>query len=409
MWSHGRFFGRSVRFLHGWTNNASGFPRTGPPGPPPASRRASRKSPPPAMNPECGGGPIGDRGRRRPRLAASGGTGRENTVEGPHERRDRSRRGGPAPGRALAADPRGAVRAGDRSRRPGRRTVGRAVAVHRAGGARSAGAPHRGARLGPVRRPAGVVRCRFDFDAQAAMRPAEQLGASPAETLERVRRSVPSRTKPPLPVVAMLGEAVVHGQDVRRPPGIRREHPIGTLTRVAEYYSGSDQVVPAKGRLGGLRLTADDGPFETGTGRPVTGPAPAPVMAMTGRAAHCGALSGTASSRCARGARRDGPGPSAPEPRSGGAGTIAAGGGPEPSPAGAGGVLEQVGQLPGVALQIVLGVGDPVAEHRVDGGLEGDGHDPAVEVAEHALLLPPAEDVLQALVELLVAGDAVAP
>src|SRR5690606_41605903 len=60
------------------------------------------------------------------------------------------------------------------------------------------------------------------------------------------------------------------------------------------------------------------------------------------------------------------------------------------------------------ALQIVLGVGYPGAEHRVDGGLEGYGHDPAVEVAEHTLLLPPAEDVLQALVELLDAGDAVA-
>ncbi|WP_017591642.1 maleylpyruvate isomerase family mycothiol-dependent enzyme [Nocardiopsis potens] len=149
-----------------------------------------------------------------------------------------------------------------------------------------------GASLGPLRWLAGVVRCRFDFDAQVAMRLAEQLGASPAETLERFRRTVPSRTKPPLPAVAMLGEAVVHGEDVRRPLGIRRDLPVAAVTRVAEYYCGTDMVVPAESRLGGLRLAADDGPFRTGSGRLVSGPTLSLVMAMTGRASHCDDLEG---------------------------------------------------------------------------------------------------------------------
>ncbi|UQS27097.1 maleylpyruvate isomerase family mycothiol-dependent enzyme [Amycolatopsis thermalba] len=149
-----------------------------------------------------------------------------------------------------------------------------------------------GASLTPVRWLAGVIRCRFDFDRQVAMRLAEQLGAAPADTLARFRRVVASTTKPPLPVVAMLGEAVVHGEDIRRPLGVRRDYPIATLTRLAEYYAGSDLVVAAKGRVGGLRLAATDGPFATGSGPLVSGRTLALIMAMTGRTAYCDELDG---------------------------------------------------------------------------------------------------------------------
>ncbi|MFE6594339.1 maleylpyruvate isomerase family mycothiol-dependent enzyme [Streptomyces sp. NPDC057781] len=149
-----------------------------------------------------------------------------------------------------------------------------------------------GASLNTVRWMAGVIRCRFDFDKQVAMRLAEQLGSTPAETLERFRRVVPSTTKPPLPAIAMLGETVVHGEDIRRPLGIRRDHPVEVVTRVAEYYRGSDLVVLAKGRVDGLRLVADDGPFATGSGPLVSGPTLSLVMAMTGRAVYCDELDG---------------------------------------------------------------------------------------------------------------------
>lgn len=149
-----------------------------------------------------------------------------------------------------------------------------------------------GASLSTVRWLAGVIRCRFDFDKQVAMRLAEQLGPGPADTLARFRSTVPSMTKPPLPVLAMLGETVVHGEDVRRPLGIRREYPVETVTAVAEYYRGTDLVVVAKGRIGGLRLAADDGPFAAGDGPLVSGRTIDLVMAMTGRAACCDELGG---------------------------------------------------------------------------------------------------------------------
>ncbi|WP_328349823.1 maleylpyruvate isomerase family mycothiol-dependent enzyme [Streptomyces sp. NBC_00445] len=148
------------------------------------------------------------------------------------------------------------------------------------------------ASLNSVRWLAGVLRCRFDFDRQVAMRLAEQLGATPAETLARFQRVVPSTTKPPLPVIAMLGETIVHAEDIRRPLGIGRAYPIDVVTRVAEYYRGSDLVVVAKGRIGGLKLVAKDGPFTTGSGPLVSGTTLALVMAMTGRATYCDDLEG---------------------------------------------------------------------------------------------------------------------
>ena len=149
-----------------------------------------------------------------------------------------------------------------------------------------------GASLTPLRWMAGVLRCRFDFDKQVAMRLAEHLGTTPADTLARFRRVVASTTKPPLPVIAMLGEAIVHAEDIRRPLGIHRDYPIATLTRLAEYYQGSDLVVLAKGRIGGLRLVATDGPFTTGTGPLVSGTTLALIMAMTGRTAYRAELDG---------------------------------------------------------------------------------------------------------------------
>jgi uncharacterized protein (TIGR03083 family) len=149
-----------------------------------------------------------------------------------------------------------------------------------------------GASLNSVRWMAGVIRCRFDFDRQVAVRLAEQLGATPAATLERFRRVITSTTKPPLPAVAMLGELIVHGEDIRRPLGIRRDYPIETITRVAEYYQGSDLVIPAKKRTGGLRLVAGDGPFTAGSGPRVSGTTLALTMAMAGRMAYYDELEG---------------------------------------------------------------------------------------------------------------------
>jgi uncharacterized protein (TIGR03083 family) len=152
-----------------------------------------------------------------------------------------------------------------------------------------------GASLNPVRWLAGVIRCRFDFDKQVSMRLAEQLGATPAETIDRFRSVLTSTTKPPVPTLAMLGETIVHAQDIRLPLGIPHDYPIETLTRLAEYYQGSDLPVLTKTRIRGLRLVATDGPFTTGSGPLVSGTTLALTMAMAGRRAYCDELQGDGS------------------------------------------------------------------------------------------------------------------
>jgi uncharacterized protein (TIGR03083 family) len=93
-------------------------------------------------------------------------------------------------------------------------------------------------------------------------------------------------------VPALLGEVVVHGEDIRRPLGITHDHPVDVLTQVIRYYAGSDQVVVARSRVRGLHLRATDGPFAAGAGPLVSGPTLALVMAMTGRGAFCDELTG---------------------------------------------------------------------------------------------------------------------
>jgi uncharacterized protein (TIGR03083 family) len=149
-----------------------------------------------------------------------------------------------------------------------------------------------GASLNTVRWMAGVLRCRFDFDRQVAMRLAEHMGATPAETLAGFRHVISSTTKPPLPIVAMVGETIVHGEDIRKPLGVERDYPVTTLTTVADYCQGSDVPVLTKKRARGLRLTATDGPFSAGAGPGVSGTTLALVMAMAGRALYCDELDG---------------------------------------------------------------------------------------------------------------------
>ncbi|WP_433292997.1 maleylpyruvate isomerase family mycothiol-dependent enzyme [Pseudonocardia sp. CA-142604] len=149
-----------------------------------------------------------------------------------------------------------------------------------------------GASLNPLRWFAGVVRCRFDFDKQVKMRLAEQLGATPAETLARFRGVVHSTTAPPLPKVAMLGEIVVHGEDIRRPLGIDHDYPIELVTQLATFYTSSDLMLVGKTRVAGLRLVATDGPFATGVGPLVSGTTLAITMATTGRVGYCDDLTG---------------------------------------------------------------------------------------------------------------------
>ncbi|WNZ07345.1 hypothetical protein P8T65_06920 [Streptomyces sp. 11x1] len=84
----------------------------------------------------------------------------------------------------------------------------------------------------------------------------------------------------------------MHGEDIRRPLGIERDYPIGTLTTLADHHQRTDLPLFTKSRIRGLRLTATDSPFATGQGPRVSSTTLALIMAMAGCAFYFDALDG---------------------------------------------------------------------------------------------------------------------
>jgi uncharacterized protein (TIGR03083 family) len=148
------------------------------------------------------------------------------------------------------------------------------------------------ARMTPPAFFAAMARAGFRFNTMSANLIAAETTATPAEALAEFRKLLTATTHPPGPAEAMLGEAVIHGEDIRRPLGIKREYPAEAVTRVADFNKGSNLLIGSKRRIAGLTLTAADLDWQTGTGPEVTGPALSLVLAMTGRAAAVGDLSG---------------------------------------------------------------------------------------------------------------------
>jgi uncharacterized protein (TIGR03083 family) len=148
------------------------------------------------------------------------------------------------------------------------------------------------ASVGPVRWVASVLGARFDFDLHNDRRLAEHRGTAPAETLARFRAIETSTTSTFGPIEAWVGEVVIHGQDIRHPLGIAHDVDGAAATAVARFLAKGDFTVPSKTNIAGLRLEATDGPFASGAGPLVTGTTLALVMAMAGRGAYCGQLTG---------------------------------------------------------------------------------------------------------------------
>ena len=105
----------------------------------------------------------------------------------------------------------------------------------------------------------------------------------PDELVRRLRARTSTTNRPPAPVMAMLGEIVVHGQDIRRPLGLKHRPPEAVLTAVADSWKNSNLLIGAKRRITGLRLRATDTGWAHGDGPEVSGPLLSLILAMTGR------------------------------------------------------------------------------------------------------------------------------
>ena len=124
-------------------------------------------------------------------------------------------------------------------------------------------------------------------------RGARRLAAiGPDELVSRLRARTTTTNHPPAPVMAMLGEIVVHGEAIRRPLGLKHQPPEAALVAVADSWKNSNLLIGAKRRITGLRLQATDAQWAHGDGPEVSGPLISLILAMTGRRAVHADLSG---------------------------------------------------------------------------------------------------------------------
>jgi uncharacterized protein (TIGR03083 family) len=140
------------------------------------------------------------------------------------------------------------------------------------------------ARTTRIRFLLGLIRARFDFDLQNARGMERARGATPAETLERLRQVATLTSTPPAPLDSRLVEEVVHGEDIRRPLGLTRGYPEEVLVRALRLQTSTRvSFGGAKERVAGKRLVATDADVRIGDGPEVTGPALSLLLVSAGR------------------------------------------------------------------------------------------------------------------------------
>lgn len=123
----------------------------------------------------------------------------------------------------------------------------------------------------------------FRFNSYTNNQVAREAAGGPAATLAEFR-SVRDRTSaPPGPKDTWLGEAFVHGEDIRRPLGIVHSYPTEEVLRVIRLYANSNTIIGGKRRVAGLTLRATDTDFSIGSGPLVEGPPISLLLAATGR------------------------------------------------------------------------------------------------------------------------------
>jgi uncharacterized protein (TIGR03083 family) len=130
----------------------------------------------------------------------------------------------------------------------------------------------------------GIAKTGFSFDRFVEKDLRQYAAGTPAEVKERFDGIVNSTRTPPGPKYVALGEVMVHGEDIRRPLGVKGDHPAEHLVTLAELYKKTGAPLRAKKRVDGLKLTATDVNWSTGDGPEVSGPAMSLILAMVGRA-----------------------------------------------------------------------------------------------------------------------------
>ncbi|MCU1657538.1 MAG: hypothetical protein JWO57_2194 [Pseudonocardiales bacterium] len=148
------------------------------------------------------------------------------------------------------------------------------------------------AKMTPPKFAGRFAAAGFNFDRFAAKQVALEGAGGPAATLAAFRAAQARETAPPGPKETWLGEAFVHGEDIRRPLGISHSYPLPEVARAIAFYAKSNAIIGGRNRVNGLTLKATDTDFSVGSGPLVEGPAVSLLLAASGRKSALDELSG---------------------------------------------------------------------------------------------------------------------
>jgi uncharacterized protein (TIGR03083 family) len=122
---------------------------------------------------------------------------------------------------------------------------------------------------------------------------ARMSGRIPSEEIiDRLRRRLTTTNRPPATVVTMLGEVVVHSEDIRRPLQIQSTTKPEAIVAALELFTKTGFPLNSKQRIAGVRLIASDLDWSHGDGPQITGSGLNLLLAMTGRSVGLAALAG---------------------------------------------------------------------------------------------------------------------
>jgi uncharacterized protein (TIGR03083 family) len=137
-----------------------------------------------------------------------------------------------------------------------------------------------------------LIGSGFSLKKMQAKDIARERGSSGRETLDRFTAQLDSTGRPPGPVETVLGEVLVHSEDIRRPLGLTHAYEPEAVKEAADFYKGSNLVLGTKTRIAGVTLRATDAEWSHGDGPSVEGPMLSLLLAMTGRQAALDDLTG---------------------------------------------------------------------------------------------------------------------
>ena len=154
------------------------------------------------------------------------------------------------------------------------------------------------ARTGRLSFVRDLVVARMDFDRANANGIAKEKRPDPRRTLAALTQVTGLTRTPPANLATRLVEAIVHGEDIRRPLGWRDAYPRGSIAEALTYQLRTPvSFGGGRERAEGLRLVDDSTGATWGSGDEVVGDSLDLLLAVSGRPVQHGLLSGSGAPR----------------------------------------------------------------------------------------------------------------